>query len=257
MERRRTDRRKAFETALALLFWAKQFNVIPGPCRTVGPLPTAKDTKDLEGVKGPKVTKPALIGQANCGNPVNQFPLFVTKTTISECELILALVWHAVEHHFGGVLQFLEWAELREADSWYRSDYRLAAHIITLAAEGKADPYTQAFVQLYGKHPSRVVSWWRDRRKLLQLAELANTPTPLLAANQAQELLGIVPDFDYSQASPAFGPQPSESFGKTTDAVVGQGNSPSADISRALPPKMPAAAATTGSGAAAAGRKKP
>lgn len=65
----------------------------------------------------------------------------------------------------------------------------MASVMVGHAEEGRCPSYERAFLELYGKYPRDVVGWWRDRRKLLLLAQDANRPSPLLLANRAHELL--------------------------------------------------------------------
>ena len=130
-----------------------------------------------------------------------------------------------------GVLGYLERAESKEADSWYAADYRLAWQVVTLSDEGQGNAYAVAFLKTYGRPPEEVTWWWRDRQALWNLAQACGSSTPLLHANQAPEVLSVIPDFD-----------------------------PSAVPSSALPPKKPAASLALESGDSArpgaAGRKK-
>lgn len=87
-------------------------------------------------------------------------------------------------------------AEMREPDIWLRQDYRLAWLILMLAAEDMANLYSKAFRRLFHKNAREVRFWWRDRRKLLWLAEATNCPTPLLVANRVQEVFNVIPDYD-------------------------------------------------------------
>lgn len=129
-----------------------------------------------------------------------------------------------------GVLRYLEGAESREGDVWYSQDYRLAQLVVTLSDEGKGNPYSKAFRQLFGRDAHEVRFWWRDRQKLYRLCEIGGSATPLLHANLAKELgPALIPDYDYSQVSPV----------------------PS--LPQANPAKKPAAPATAGSGDGGAG----
>jgi len=130
-----------------------------------------------------------------------------------------------------GVLRYLEGAESKEADSWYAADYRLAWQVVTLSDEGQGNAYAVAFLKTYGKPAEKITWWWRDRSALMRLAVACGSNTPLLHANQAEQVLNLIPDFDYS-----------------------------ADPIGAMPPKKPAASFALESGDSArpgaAGRKK-
>ena len=133
-----------------------------------------------------------------------------------------------------GVLRYLEGAESKEADSWYAADYRLAWQVVTLSDEGQENAYAVAFLKTYGKPAEKITWWWRDRAKLLQLARACNSSTPLLHANQAEEVLSVIPDFDYAQVSSARSVSgPSDRSGWTLGQQA-QGNSVSSD--RAVSP---------------------
>ena len=195
MERRRTDRKAQLE-AIFLLGYAILRNT--WNCRTSESTYPPNDGKGLGAVNGPKVTDSALIGQASCANPVENIPANRTKNIISGHDVYLALLFHAVNKLARGVLAYLERAELQAAnrgERWEAEDLRVAQQTVALASEGKADPYTLAFYQLYAIHPSKVTSWWRDTRKLAQICERANCPTPLLV-REAGRYLEIIPDYD-------------------------------------------------------------
>lgn len=89
-------------------------------------------------------------------------------------------------------------AELSECDIWYQQDIRVASLMVAMAEEGRRPSYEKAFVQLFGKHPNQITSWWGNRRILLRLAEECNRPTPLLCANRVKEVLEVIPDYDPS-----------------------------------------------------------
>ena len=101
-----------------------------------------------------------------------------------------------MNHTLERIADYLLRAEMREPDVWLRQDYRLAWLILMLAAEDMANPYSKAFRQLFHKNAHEVRFWWRDRRKLLWLAEATNCPTPLLVANRVEEVFNVVPDYD-------------------------------------------------------------
>ena len=190
MERRRTDRQKQLEVVLGAISWYffahSQLPITSISCHdTISPRHNLVNCPSIG--PGTKVL---------CGNTVNQIPLFVTKEILSGHEVFLGLLFAAVNKLARGVLSYLEKAELREQDVWLRSDYRQAEQTVLLAFEGCADPYTKAFIQLHAIHPSKVTSWWRDRAKLLYLAETTNCPTPLLVANRVEEVFQIIPDYD-------------------------------------------------------------
>lgn len=94
------------------------------------------------------------------------------------------------------ISDYLLKAELHEGDCWHRQDYRIASVMVWQAEQGECPSYELAFLQLFGRHPKRVTSWWRNRRILARLAEFCNTPTPLLAANRLNEALTVIPDYD-------------------------------------------------------------
>ncbi len=96
------------------------------------------------------------------------------------------------------IQDYLLAAELREPDVWRQQDIRLASLMVAMAEQGKRPNYEKVFQDLYGKHPQFVVDWWRDRRKLWQIAEFCDRPTPLLCANRLREVFNTVPDYDYS-----------------------------------------------------------
>lgn len=216
MDRRRTDRRRQMEMVLASIFLARSVSQNTWNCRTQDSTYPANNVNNLEFVNGRKVPEGALIGSESCANPVNRIPVSRTKEIISGHELFLALLWQAVKRATGGVLAYLEKAELKAAnrgERWEADDYRLSQHVVLLAEEGKADPYTLGFFRQYHIHPSKVTWWWRDSKKLLFLAEATNCPTPLLVANRAEEAFNspaLIPDYDPTlQVSPVL---PSSSF---------------------------------------------
>ena len=117
--------------------------------------------------------------------------------------MVFALVCAAVNRAQGGVLRYLEQAESREQDVWAQQDYRTAQVVLILADEGKPNPYSKAFFQLFGKHAHQVRFWWRDRQKHYRLCELGGSNTPLLHSDLAYRYQdALIPDYDYSQVSP-------------------------------------------------------
>ena len=58
-------------------------------------------------------------------------------------------------------------AELSECDIWYQQDIRVASLMVAMAEEGRRPSYEKAFVQLFGKHPNQITSWWGNRRILM------------------------------------------------------------------------------------------
>jgi len=132
-----------------------------------------------------------------------EIPGFGTKQTISDTEVLLGILSAAVNRKQRGVLRFLERAELKEPDVWFRDDYRMAQQIVTLSDEGKGNAYSKAFFQVFSRDASQTRFWWRDRDKLYRLCELGGSNTPLLHANLAKELdkPAVIPDYDYSVSS--------------------------------------------------------
>jgi len=112
-------------------------------------------------------------------------------------ELFLNLIYQTVRAAQLRVLGYLTKAESREPDVWHQQDYRVAQIVLCLADEGKANPYSKAFFQLFGRNAHTVRFWWRNRQRLWQLCETGGSSTPLLHANIASQ--EIIPDYDYSR----------------------------------------------------------
>ena len=142
-------------------------------------------------------------GQAPCTSLVNSTEVpsvrcSRTRQKISEHELVLQLVFRAVNTLQLRVLAHLERAEFGEPDAWLREDLRTAQLVLILAAEGVRHPYSKAFFKQYGKWASDITWWWRNRSILYGICESGYCTTPLMRPDLARE---IIPDYDYSQAS--------------------------------------------------------
>jgi len=221
MERRRCpNRRGTLEVVLGSLFLASRVNIMSVALSEVEPQFPPYSPKTETPVNGTLV-------------PV-EIPGFGTKQTISDTEVLLGIVSVAVNRKQRGVLRFLERAELKEPDVWFRDDYRMAQQIVTLCDEGQGNAYSKAFFQVFSRDASQTRFWWRDRAKLWRLAQLGGSNTPLLHANLAKELdrPALIPDYDYSQVSsgvtPARGASRLQSgIAHSMGGVVGSNPTPS------------------------------
>lgn len=199
----------------ASFFWTKAFNIIPVALSEVAPQFPPNAHTIGAGVNGTNV----LTGKFST---VLSTEILHRVRINSVSDIILLLLILLALLKADRIVAYLERAELRAAnhgETWEAEDLRVAQLVVTLADEGCADPYTQAFVKLYSKHPSKVVTWWRDQEKLATIAAYCNSALPLMCANRAEEALSYrepIPDYD-----------------------------PLADHRGALPPTKPALPATT------------
>lgn len=90
-------------------------------------------------------------------------------------ELVRLLASGQVESE--NILAYLASAEQSEQDIWARDDIRLAWLTVLYAARGYDQPWVYAFCMTFGKHPSKAIPIWQERRDRwasMGLAEMEN-----------------------------------------------------------------------------------
>lgn len=95
------------------------------------------------------------IALSDHGNSLNEGHQ-VTEVNSAD-SLGLRILCGTVQDPFVRILAYLEQAEWKETDVWYRDDYRIAWLTILHCSEGIDQPWEYAFWRYLGKHPDKLI----------------------------------------------------------------------------------------------------